>query len=582
MLFRSSLFAFFILLVGCKEKQGTGVLHANESDLKVGQATPVATLKQHLADTFKVNLESGAFVFGYADQRSVDVIVEIYGPDHKRLASFDNPARGHEPYQFITTAPGIHRIVIVPFKDYVGDYTLMISKAEALAQDPEGRIEQLVGASLGTDEFTPGVSIAVQKEGKIIYSKGFGYANLEEDIKNTPTTIFHIASVSKQFTAFAIAMLADQGKLSLTDDIRKYLPELQDFGSVITINHLVHHTSGLRDQWSLLTMAGWRMDDVITLKQILRLISRQKDLNFKPGEEMVYCNTGFTLMAEIVSRITGESFADWTKKNMFDPLEMKNTFFYDDHEKIVKHRAYSYHEVPGGFKKSVLNYANAGATSLFTTVEDLSLWAVNFEKVKVGNQNVMDMMKQRFVLNKGDTITYAFGQEIEKYKGLNAFSHGGGDAGYRTYFLRFPDQHFSISVFSNLASFNPGALSYSLADLYLAKELVAEKEKPAPPVEPEPKKVPFDPSKVKLSEFTGTFYSPELMTSYTLTVMNDTLTAHHQRHDDLKLLPVKADGFSTAILGNLDFTRNKANQITGLKASNGRVRNLVFVRQVSN
>src|SRR5260221_6470448 len=186
----------------------------------------------------------------------------------------------------------------------------------------------MVRMMLDDSAITPGASVAVQKNCNVIYSKGFGYADLEHDIKNTPATIFHIASVSKQFTAFSIAMLADQGKLSLDDDIRKYLPELHDFGSVITINHLVHHTSGLRDQWSLLTMAGWIMDDVITLKQILRVISRQKDLNFKPGEEMVYCNTGFTLMAEIVSRIAHESFADWTKKNMFDPLEMKNTFLY--------------------------------------------------------------------------------------------------------------------------------------------------------------------------------------------------------------------------------------------------------------
>ncbi len=578
MRFRLILFTCFLLLFSC-ENQNKEMLRAESSDLRAGEPTPTATLKKHLADTFRLNLESGAFVYGFADQKTVDVVVDIYAPDHKKLASFDNPARGPEHYQFITSAAGIHRIVLTPFKDGVGDYSLVLSKAEALAKEPEGRAAQIIAAAMGPQAFTPGVSVAVQKNGKVIYSKGFGYANLEDDIKNSPSTIFHIASVSKQFTAFAIAMLADQGKLSLKDDIRKYLPELHDFGSLITIDHLIHHTSGLRDQWNLLEIAGWRMDDVITQKQILRVISRQKELNFKPGEEMLYCNTGFTLLAEIVSRVTHESFADWAKKNMFDPLEMKNTFFYDDHEKIVKNRAYSYYEVPEGFKKSVLNYANAGATSLFTTVEDLSLWAINFEKVKVGNANVMKMMNQRFVLNKGDTISYAFGQDIGKYKGLNAFSHGGGDAGYRTYLLRFPDQHFSVAVFSNLASFNPGGLSYSLADLYLGKDFVVEKEKPKPPAAAEPEKKPFDPSGVKLSDFTGKYYSPELETSYTFDVVNDTLTAHHQRHDDLKLIPTKADGFETRILGNVEFTRNKAKQVVGLKLSNGRVRNLVFIRE---
>lgn len=578
MLFRLVLISSLLLLLSCKEKQNKDMLLAENSDLVVGKPTALSTLKKHVADSFRINLESGTFVYGFADQLSVDVVVEIYGPDKKKLASFDQPARGHEPYKFTTTASGIYRIVIAPFQENVGDYTLLINGAEAAAKDPEGRAEQIIAASLGQG-VTPGASIAVQKDGKIIYSKGFGYADLEYDIKNSPTTIFHIASVSKQFTAFAIAMLADQGKLKLTDDIRKYLPELQDYGSVITINHLIHHTSGLRDQWNLLMMAGWRLDDVITQRQIMRLISRQKDLNFKPGEEMLYCNTGFTLMAEIVNRVTGESFAEWTKKNIFDPLEMKNTLFYDDHEKIVKNRAYSYYAVPGGFKKSVLNYANAGATSLFTTVEDLSLWAINFETMKVGNQKVMDMMNQRFILNNGDTIDYAFGQVIEKYKGLNSFSHGGGDAGYRTYLLRFPDQHFSVSVFSNLASFDPGGISYELADMYLANDLIAEKEKTeAPPAEPA-KEIPFDPASVKLTEFTGTFYSPELETSYTLVVVNDTLTAHHQRHDDLKLIPSKADGFTTNFLGNLEFTRNNKHQIIGLKASNGRVRNLVFNKQ---
>jgi CubicO group peptidase (beta-lactamase class C family) len=375
-------------------------------------------------------------------------------------------------------------------------------------------------------------------------------------------------------------MLVDQGKISLTDDIHKYLPDLNDFGSTITINHLIHHTSGLRDQWNLLMMAGWRLDDVITQKQIMRMIYRQRDLNFKPGDEMVYCNTGFTLLAEIVRKVTHEPFPGWMNRNVFVPLEMKNTFFYDDHEMMVKGRAYSYHEAPGGFKKSVLSYANVGATSLFTTVEDLSLWALNFENIKVGNPHVMELMNTRFVLNKGDTITYGFGQDIEKYKGLNAFSHGGGDAGYRTFLLRFPDQHFSISVFSNLASFNPGSLSYELADLYLAKDFVPEKEKkPEPPQAPEPEKKPFDPSTMRLYDYTGTYYSPELLTSYTLDVLNDTLTAHHQRHDDLKLIPVKTDGFTTRYLGDVDFTRNAVRRVIGLKASSGRVRNLVFVRQ---
>ncbi|MGK0448825.1 MAG: CubicO group peptidase (beta-lactamase class C family), partial [Polaribacter sp.] len=230
---------------------------------------------------------------------------------------------------------------------------------------------------------TPGAAVAIVKNGVIIYKKGYGSANLEYDIPITPSTIFHIASVSKQFTVFSILLLEKQGKLSLDDDIRKYIPEVPDFGKTITLRHLASHTSGLRDQWNLMGMAGWRPDDVITKEHILKLVTNQKELNFEPGEEYTYCNTGFTLLAEVVARVSGESFAEYTEANIFQPLQMNNTLFYDDHEKIVKNRAYSYYSDDTGFKKSVLSYANVGATSLFTTVEDLSLWAMNFNSQKI-------------------------------------------------------------------------------------------------------------------------------------------------------------------------------------------------------
>ncbi len=572
-----------LLLNACVEEKPRGVFRPEKSDLKVGEATPVRTLKPHVADTFRLDLDSGAFVYGYADQRSVDVAVEMYNPDKSLLASFDSPARGQELFMLRTRKQGIHRLVIAPFKENTGEYILVLDGAEPVAKDAEGVADQYMRGTLGGDPFTPGATVAVEKDGKMILSKGYGYADLESDRKNTPSTIFHIASVSKQFTAFSIALLADQGKLSLDDDIRKYLPEIHDFGTPITINHLVHHTSGLRDQWNLLMMAGWRLDDVITREQILRIISKQRELNFKPGDEYLYCNTGFTLMAEIVKRVTGESFADWTKKNIFDPLEMKNTLFYDDHEKVVKNRAYSYYRTggindSGQYKKSVLSYANAGATSLFTTVEDLSKWAANFETMKVGNANVMNMMAQRYVLNKGDTIRYALGQAYQKYKGLNSWGHGGGDASYRTYLLRFPDQHLSISVFSNLGQFDPGSLSYLLADAVLANELKPDKPSNVPPPPPWPAKEPFDP-KTKLVDFAGKYYSDELETRYTFDVVNDTLTSHHQRHDDQKLKPETKDAFSMNYLGTVAFQRDKAGKVIGFKASNGRVRNLVFVKE---
>ncbi|MBL7865079.1 MAG: beta-lactamase family protein [Cyclobacteriaceae bacterium] len=579
---RISICLILVLACACAEKKTTRIaIRPETSTLKIGEPTPVTSLKQHAADTFRLDLDSGVYVYGFADQINFDLAAKVFGPDKARIANFDGPDRGHEPFYFTTRAAGVYKVVIEPFEEQAGNYTLVVKYADFVATDLEGRADQIMARYMSDADVTPGATVAVQKDGKIIFSKGYGYADLESNRKNTPGTIFHIASVSKQFTAFAIAMLADQGKISIDDDIRKYIPELNDFGSVITINHLVHHTSGLRDQWNLLTMAGWRMDDVITQKQIMRMISRQKELNFKPGDEWLYCNTGFTLMAEIVSRVTGETFQDWTRKNMFEPLGMKSTQFYVDHQRIVEDRAYSYFLSPEGYKKSVLSYANAGATSLFTTVEDLTLWAINFETMTVGNANVMAMMNQKFVLSNGDTSNYAFGQDVTKYRGLNVAAHGGGDAGYRTYLLRYPDQHASISVFSNLASFNPGGFANALGDILLAKELEPEKPLPPPPA-PAPSQEPekkFDKSSVKLADYTGTFYSDELMTSYTLVVEKDTIRGKHQRHDDLNIIPKAPDTFETRFLGDLVFVRDRGGKVTGFKASNGRVRNLAFKKQ---
>ncbi len=218
----------------------------------------------------------------------------------------------------------------------------------------------------------PGLAISVVRDGDLQYARGYGCANLEYDIPITPATVFHVASVSKQFTSFSIVLLAEEGKLALDDDVHKYLPDdVPDFGPTITLRHLMSHTSGIRDQWALLAMAGWRLDDVITREHILKLMRRQQDLNFEPGAEYLYSNMGYTLLAEVVAKVSGQSFREFTAERIFKPLGMTHTHFHDDHEEIVPNRAYSYAPDGDGFHKSVLSYANVGATSLFTTAEDL-------------------------------------------------------------------------------------------------------------------------------------------------------------------------------------------------------------------
>jgi CubicO group peptidase (beta-lactamase class C family) len=349
-------------------------------------------------------------------------------------------------------------------------------KGEAIYTEisPNEKVDELFAVWDGNG--TPGAAVAIVRDGAVIYKKGYGMANLEYDIPISPSSIFHIASVSKQFTVFSILLLQSEGKVDLDDDIRKYIPEVPDFGQTITLRHLASHTSGLRDQWALLALAGWRLDDVITKEHVLKLVCKQKDLNFAPGDKYLYCNTGFTLLAEVVSRVSGKSFAEFTEANIFSPLQMNHTLFYDDHEKIVKNRTYSYHMDITGFKKSVLSYANVGATSLFTTVEDLSLWAENFSELNIGNSEIVRMMNTPAVLNDGEEFGGALGQFVGGYKGLNEIAHGGADAGYRSYLGRYPDQKFSVIVFSNSAQINASGMAHQIVDIYLEEQLKPEAE----------------------------------------------------------------------------------------------------------
>jgi CubicO group peptidase (beta-lactamase class C family) len=332
---------------------------------------------------------------------------------------------------------------------------------------------------------SPGCALAVIKEGQIIYKRGYGMSNLEYGIPISPSSIFHIASISKEFTAMSIVMLAQQGKLSLDDDVRKYVSEVPDFGERITIRHLIHHTSGLRDQWSLLEMAGWREDDVITEADILDLVSRQKALNFKPGDEYLYSNTGYTLLAIIVRRVSGQSLREFADANIFKPLGMTRTHFHDDHTMIVKDRTSAYQpRKGGGLKISIPVFDTYGATSLFTTVEDMPRWDQNFVDKKAGGEAVIEQMLSPGVLNGGKKLAYAFGLAIGEYKGLKTVGHGGSDAGYRADFLRFPDQRFSVVCLCNLSTANPSALTRRVADIYLAGQLKQEPPRPkqTPPV----------------------------------------------------------------------------------------------------
>jgi CubicO group peptidase (beta-lactamase class C family) len=317
---------------------------------------------------------------------------------------------------------------------------------------------------------TPGAAVTVIRDGRILYQHGYGIANLEYDIPIQPETVFHVASVSKQFTAMALVLLEQDGKLSIDDDVRKYLPELPNYGRRITIRHLLQHTSGVRDQWQTLGVAGWRLDDVITQEQILRVLLRQRELNFDPGARHLYSNGGYTLAAEIVARVSSKPMPDFCEERIFQPLGMTRTHFHIDHQRIVRDRAYSYGPFDGGLQALPLNYANVGATSLFTTAPDLAKWLDNFRDPKVGGPKAIARLQEQAVLNDGQTVPYGLGLTIGKYRGLRALSHAGGDAGYRSYVAWYPEQKLGIAIVSNHASFNTGAINNQVAGLFVPEE----------------------------------------------------------------------------------------------------------------
>jgi CubicO group peptidase (beta-lactamase class C family) len=322
---------------------------------------------------------------------------------------------------------------------------------------------------------SPGCILGVSRAGKVVYEKGYGMADLERDVPITPASIFHVASISKQFTAMSILLLEQQGKLSIEDDVRKYIPELPDYGKRITLRHLLQHTSGIRDQWTLLRLAGWRDDDLITEDDVMWAVTRQRALNFDPGAEYLYSNSGFTLLAVIVKRVSGHSLRDFADEQIFKPLGMAHTHFHDDHTMVVPHRTSAYEpRQGGGWSVSIPVFDTYGATSLFTTAEDLLRWEQNFSAPVVGSPALLARMQQQGMLNDGSKTGYALGIAVGVHRGVREIGHGGADAGYRADVERYPDQQLAVTALCNASNANPGVLVRQVADLYLGAALAPE------------------------------------------------------------------------------------------------------------
>lgn len=538
-------------------------------------------------------------------QNGINLGITVISPDGNVLASEDQQKHIHavERLSFDALQNGRHRVKLTPLPGYAiqtdldqnpfvwdgerrvpyevaendGQYTLSVTQQDA-RDDQLGKIDQLFHPY--TIKRSGGVAVGIVKEGKMIFSRGYGLSNLEYDIPVSPHTPFHIASVSKQFAAYALAALHDAGKLSLDDDIHTYLPELST-PDRITIRQMLNHTSGIRDQWVVAALAGWRMDDVITQQQLLRLIFNQQALNFPPGTKYHYSNSNYTLAAEIVRRVTGKTLREWTTEEVFKPLGMLNTFFFDDHEEIVPQRSYSYDDRSGTVKKSVLSFANSGATSLFTTVHDFVKWMANFRHQSVGNARIFELLTTPGLLNDGTRLNYALGVAVGKYKGVPSIDHSGVDAGYRSFMLYFPEQDLGIIVLSNLASCNTVDLARRTADVLLdlpedqpKKDLSSQDRSGRNRADDFPVTVP-------MTDYTGIFYCPEVQTEYHLTEREGKLYLSHKRFSDVLLRPTAEDQFKGTywIFNDVTFLRNRRGEVTGFSVTNGGVTAMKFMKR---
>ncbi len=342
--------------------------------------------------------------------------------------------------------------------------------AQPLPPEITGRIDSLFSQWARTS--SPGCAVGVVRNDSLIFSKGFGMANLEYGVPITPETIFHIASVSKQFTAYSILLLERQQKLSLDDDIHKYLTWFPDLREKITVRNLLNHTSGIRDQWELLAIAGTRLDDVITQDQIIKILGKQQALNFKPGTDWSYSNSGFTLLAEIVRSVSGQTLRQFTDSAIFKPLGMSNTHFRDDYTEILPNRSYGYTALGQGqgqehYANAMLSYSNVGATSLFTNIDDMSKWLINFYDPTVGDQKDMQELTQPVIVNGVKRRNYAKGIVADSLYGQKRYQHGGVDIGYQTFVSVFPDVRMGFIVFSNLGNPDAQRKNEQLASLFI-------------------------------------------------------------------------------------------------------------------
>jgi CubicO group peptidase (beta-lactamase class C family) len=395
---------------------------------------------------------------------------------------------------------------------------------------------------------SPGGAIGIIQNGEMLYSKGYGAANLEYNVPNTSQTAFSIASTSKQFTAACIVLLSQQGKLDLNQSLYSIYPDFPEYAKTISIKNLLHHTSGLRDYPQLAYLSGLRPNDYYNDDDIIKWVISQKELNFPAGEEYLYCNSGYWLLGQIVQKVSGLSLAEFAQQEMFEPLGMSNTHFHDDSARIINNRATGYGlNRSGAYVNFISTQENVGAGGMYTTVEDIKKWDDEFYNQNIFTDSFWKLMTTQGVLNNGEMLEYASGLEIKEYNGLKTIDHGGRLPGYWSDIIRFPEQKFTVVVFTNRSDAVATPLGYQIADIFLKDKFIVKVKKT------EPKRdVKFITlSNKTLEKYIASYWNEEEKESRKVFLKNDTLMFQRGPRNINPLVPIAKNEFK--VLGTPPF-----------------------------
>jgi CubicO group peptidase (beta-lactamase class C family) len=447
------------------------------------------------------------------------------------------------------------------------------------AQAPDARNAKVDSIFAVMDRTTtPGCAAGAVQNGKFVHRRGYGMADLERGVPITSETVFYTGSVSKQFTAMAIALLAREGKISLDDPARKYIPEIPENGAAITIRQMVHHMSGLREKWDLFALRGMPEGYLVTQNDVLEVLRLQRDLNFAPGTEQMYNNTAYDMLATIVERASGKSIRDYAAEKIFGPLGMMRSQYLDDWSTLVPGRAAGHSVANGKVSLMPAHVETVGSGSVYSTVEDLARWDESFYSGQLGGDALLQLVQTPGKYNDGTVgpMNYAFGLIVDTWRGLRRVHHGGALAGFRADIMRFPDQRFTAIVLCNLAQVNPQAYAERMAEVYLADKIgpatVAASS-------PQANVTPGDPALTgaALAAYAGKYQSPELGVTWTVTQKAGGLVATVVKGREVELKSVSKDTY-TADGMRVVFDRDGKGKITGLKVTPGRSRNIRFDR----